>query len=64
MANIIKERIDEKIGSIKDEKDSIIVFKGIPLSYSPEKVDSISFEKIVENKMGYFMSIYGHRKYL
>ena len=64
MANIIKERIDEKIGSIKDEKDSIIVFKGIPLSYSPEKVDSLSFEKIVENKMGYFMSIYGHRKYL
>lgn len=61
---VIFNKIQEKIQEIGIEEKAIIVLKGIPLSVVDDSVEKINLKKIVENKMGYFMSIYGNRKYL
>lgn len=61
---VIFNKIQEKIQEIGIEEKAIIVLKGIPLSVVDDSVEKIDLKKIVDNKMGYFMSIYGNRKYL
>ena len=60
---VIFNKIQEKIQEIGIEEKAIIVLKGIPLSVVDDSVEKIDLKKIVDNKMGYFMSIYGNRKY-
>ena len=56
---VIFNKIQEKIQEIGIEEKAIIVLKGIPLSVVDDSVEKIDLKKIVDNKMGYFMSIYG-----
>lgn len=65
MANtVLVNRIQEKIAKLDVDENSIIVLKGIPLQVVDSTVGKIDLGKIIENKMFYFMSIYGNRKIL
>lgn len=65
MANaVIANRITEKLNKIESVDNSIIVLKGIPMQVVDESAEKIDLSKIIENKMMYFMSIYGKRKFL
>lgn len=65
MANtVLVNRIQEKIAKLDVAENSIIVLKGIPLQVVDSTVGKIDLGKIIENKMFYFMSIYGNRKIL
>lgn len=65
MANTIINRvIKEKIDTLLQEEDAVIILKGIPLSCVDTAIGNIDLSKAVENKMGYFMSIYNQRKLL
>lgn len=61
---VIFNKIQDKIQEIGVEEKAIIVLKGIPLSVVDDSIEKINLKNIVDNKMGYFMSIYGNRKYL
>ena len=61
---VIFNKIQDTIQEIGIEEKSIIVLKGIPLSVVDDSIEKIDLKNIVDNKMGYFMSIYGNRKYL
>lgn len=61
---VIFNKIQDKIQEIGIEEKAIIVLKGIPLSVVDDSIEKINLKNIVDNKMGYFMSIYGNRKYL
>lgn len=60
MANQIKDRLE----SLSVDKNSIIVLKGIPMSIIDPSVGRISLPDVVSNKLSYFMSIFGRRKFL
>ena len=65
MANaVILNKLHEKISEIETNDNVIIVLKGIPLEVVDSTVDKIELSKIIDNKMMYFMSIYGNRKFL
>ena len=65
MANeVILRLISEKLDSIDMDSNSIVVLKGIPLQTVDSKVTKIELSKAIENKMQYFMSIYGSRNYI
>lgn len=61
---VIFNKIQDKIQEIGIDEKAIIVLKGIPISVVDDSVEKINLKNIVDNKMGYFMSIYGHRKYM
>lgn len=65
MANmVIANRIKDKISEIIDDEKVLIVLKGIPVSIVDSSVGKINLSDVIENKMGYFMNIYGKRKIL
>ena len=63
-SGVIKNQISAKLSGIKDDEKTLIVLKGIPVSYVDPTIDKINLADVIDNKMGYFMSIYGKRKYL
>jgi ATP-dependent DNA helicase RecQ len=65
MANrVIANCIREKIENLNIGNDAIVVLKGIPLSIVDDTVGRIDLSNVVSNKLGYFMSIFGHRQFL
>lgn len=63
--SVIKNKIIDKINSLRDIENSIIVLKGIPMeAVDSEAAFNMNLEKIVENKLQYFFNIYGKRKYV
>lgn len=61
--SVIANQIKEKIKEINADDKTLVVLKGIPLSIVDSSIE-ISLNKVIENKMGYFMSIYGKRLYV
>ena len=61
---IIFNQIKEKLNAIEIDNSTIVVVKGIPMSIVDDSIGEISLKEAIDNKMGYFMSIYGNRKYL
>lgn len=61
--SVIANQIKEKIKEINADDKTLIVLKGIPISIVDSSIE-ISLNKVIENKMGYFMSIYGKRSYV
>lgn len=59
--SVISKQIMEKINEISVNEKTLVVLKGIPLSIVDHSIERISLDKVIENKMGYFMSIYGKR---
>ena len=65
MANtVIANRIRDKIQELDAAENSIVVLKGISLQVVDSSAPKIDLGKIIENKMLYFMSIFGQRKVL
>ena len=64
MANsIIKQSIKDRLGSINDSDNSIIVLKGIPLGVIDSEHADVDIEKITTDKMGYyFLNIYNAKR--
>ena len=62
--NVILNRIKEKISELVVDEKSLIVLKGIPVAIVDPSIDKINLAELIENKMGYFMSLYGKRKIL
>lgn len=62
--NVILNRIKEKISELVVDEKSLIVLKGIPVAIVDPSIDRINLAELIENKMGYFMSLYGKRKIL
>ena len=61
---VIINKIQEKISEIEVDEKSIVVLKGIPISVVGDSVDKINLSDVIEDKMGYFMSVYGKRRFL
>ena len=61
---VIVNCIREKIESLNIGNDAIIVLKGIPLSIVDDTVGGVNLSDVVSNKLGYFMSIFGHRRFV
>ena len=60
MANQIRFRLEE----LNIDSNAVVVLKGIPLSIVDPSIGKIDLGKVVENKLGYFMSVFGQRKFL
>ena len=60
--NVIKNVIKNKIEELLNEPNSIVVLKGIPVAYVDSSIEKVDLSKVVEDKMGYFMSVYTRRK--
>lgn len=63
-SSVIAKQVKEKINDISVNEKTLIVLKGIPMSILDSSIDRISLEQVIENKMGYFMSIYGKRSFV
>lgn len=61
---VIINRIKEKLSDISNEPNVLVVLKGIPLSVVDESVDNVRLDQVIENKLGYFMSLYNKRHYI
>lgn len=61
---VIATCLAEKLAELQIGSDSIIVLKGIPLSIVDTSVKKVNLSDVVSNKLGYFMSIFGKRKFL
>lgn len=61
---VITDRIHEKLVNLEAADNSIVVLKGIPLQAVDRTIENIDLSKIVENKIMYFMSAFGTRKFL
>ena len=65
MANkVVADCLAEKLKELHICGDSIVVLKGIPLSFVDISIEKINLSNLVANKLGYFMSIFGKRKFL
>lgn len=62
--SIIISQINDKIRSLNIDKKSVVVLKGIPISFVTPEVNKIVLSDVVNDKMGYFMSIYEKRNFL
>lgn len=62
--SIIINQIKDKMSTLNIDDKSVVVLKGIPVSAVDPEVDKIVLSDVVSDKMGYFMSIYGKRKFL
>lgn len=60
MANQIKDRLE----TLNVDDNAIIILKGIPMSIVDPSVEKIELSNVVSNKLGYFMSVFGKRKFL
>jgi ATP-dependent DNA helicase RecQ len=61
---LISKITETRITEINVDEKTLIVLKGIPISMVDSSVEKIHLEDVIENRMGYFMSIYGKRKAL
>lgn len=61
---VILNQLKEKINEIDLNEKNIVVLKGIPLSIVDDSIKKVPLDKVIENKMGYFMSIYGNRSFI
>ena len=61
---VIVNRINEKLREIPNDDKVLIVLKGIPVSLVDSAIGKINLSEVIENKMGYFMNIYGKRNVL
>lgn len=61
---VIVNRINEKLREIPNDDKVLIVLKGIPVSLVDSAVGKINLSEVIENKMVYFMNIYGKRNVL
>lgn len=61
---VISNLVKEKINEISVNEKKLVVLKGIPLSVVDDSIEKISLDKVIEDKMRYFMSIYGKRSYV
>lgn len=61
---VLENQIKEKISALDVDNSKIVVLKGIPMSVVEPSLGTINLSNVVANKLGYFMSIYGKRKYL
>ena len=62
--SVLAKQVREKISEINVSEKTLIVLKGIPISIVDSSVNKILLEQVIENKIGYFMSIYGKRSYV
>lgn len=60
---VILNKIQEKIKAIDIDEKAIVVLKGIPISVVEDLEKKINLADVIENKMGYFMSMYGKRRF-
>lgn len=63
-SSVIRNQINDKLSEITTNDKTLVVLKGIPVSYVDSSIQKIDLASVVDNKMGYFMSIYGKRQYL
>lgn len=61
---IIANQVKERVNALNINSNSIVVLKGIPMSIVDSSIGIIDLADIVSNKLEYFMSILGKRKYL
>lgn len=61
---VIKNSLARKLEELHIGSDSIIVLKGISLSMVDTSVERVNLSDVVSNKLGYFMSIFGERRFL
>lgn len=61
---IISSVISRKIQTLLEDKESIIILKGIPLECVGNSDDNIDLSEAVKNKIGYFMALVNNRKVL
>lgn len=64
LKNVISNAIKNKLNQLERDNNSIIILKGISMSVVDEVVSRINLSEIVENKLGYFISVFGKRKFL
>lgn len=65
MANtVLINMINNKLADIGADDKSIIVLKGIPISVVDNSAVQINLDEVIENKIGYFMKIFGKRRVL
>ena len=62
--SIIINKIKDKMDKLDIDDNSVVVLKGIPVSVVDPEVNKIVLSDVASDKMGYFMSIYGKRKFL
>lgn len=62
--SVIANRINEKLENLHIDTNSIVVLKGIPLSFVDDSIGRIDLSDIISDKLGYFMSIFRRRRYL
>lgn len=63
-SKVIAKCLAGKLEELNIDNNSIIVLKGIPLSAADASVERINLSDVVSNKLGYFMSVLGRRKFL
>ena len=61
---VLKRTVVEKISSLGEEDNVIIVLKGIPIEAVDSENGSIAIEQVAKDKFGHFMKIYSGRKYI
>ena len=61
---VITNRLAEKLAELHMDNNSVVVLKGIPLPEADGSVGRIDLSDVVANKLGYFMSIFGRRRFL
>lgn len=61
---VIENKVKEKLTGISIDEKTLIVLKGIPLSVVDPCASKIALDKVIENKMGYFMSVFGKRSFV
>ena len=64
MSKVIEERVAQKMAELSVGENAIIVLKGIPISAVGVSGEEVDLSAAVSNKLGYFMSIYGKRRFL
>jgi len=62
--SVIRNMIQERLSNLKIDNSSIVVLKGIPLSFVDPDNSTISIKAVVDNKLQYFMSLAGKRQYI
>lgn len=64
-STVIKTKLENKLLELHDLENSIVVLKGVPLEImDSENAGKINLESIIQNKLKYFIELYGKRKYL
>lgn len=61
---VIANCITHKLAKLNITTDTIVVLKGIPISIVDPSIKKVNLSDIVANKLSYFMSVVGKRKFL